>query len=126
MGTVVLDASCVIAFLEAENVQHDRAVHELRPWLGAEHIRLVAASGYAEILVGPLRKGVGASVEGFLDAAHISIVPIDEEVARRAASLRAEHPFLRLPDAFPFALAQLRNAPLLTLDTRLARLAESD
>jgi predicted nucleic acid-binding protein len=84
---------------------------------------LVAATVYAETMVRPLQRGADATVDQFFDAAGISIVAIDRSIARRAATLRAEHHSLRLPDAMSLAAAIVRDSTFLTLDKKLRRVA---
>ena len=120
MGPVALDASVAIGFLERGDGHHERAVEALR---GAEGAPLsMSASAYAETLVRPLALGRDEIVERFVDALEVEVVPVDRDVARRAATLRAEHGSLRLPDALVLAAAQIRGARLLTFDERLAQL----
>lgn len=123
MARVTLDADVVIAFLDPGDDQHATAVAELRPRLAAGDELLAAATVYAESIARPLQQGTDATVDEFFDAAGISIVPIDRAVARRAASLRAEHQSLRLPDAMSLATAIVTNSALLTLDKKLRQIA---
>ena len=123
MARVALDADIVIAFLDPGDDQHGTAVAELRPRLAAGDELLAAATVYAESIVRPLQQGTGATVDEFFDTAGISIVPIDRAVARRAATLRAEHQSLRLPDAMSLATAIVTDSALLTLDKKLRQIA---
>lgn len=123
MARVALDADIVIAFLDAGDDQHAKAVSELRPRLVAGDELLVAASVYAETIVRPLQEGTDATVDQFFDAAGIAVVPIDRAVARRAAALRAEHHSLRLPDAMSLATALATESALITLDQKLEQIA---
>jgi predicted nucleic acid-binding protein len=124
VARVALDADIVIAFLDPGDDQHARAVAELRPLLSAGDELLVGATVYAETIVRPLREGTDATVDAFLDAAGVRIVPVDRSVARRAAQLRAEHSSLRLPDAISLATALATDATLLTLDKKLHEVAK--
>ena len=121
MGLTVLDAGVVIAGLDADDTHHAAAAHAL----GAARERgdsfIVPASAYAEILVRPAAQGSAtvARVDAALDAMAISIADADREIARRAATLRARHPSLRLPDALVIATAvELDADHLLTTDQR--------
>jgi len=123
VARVALDADVVIAFLDASDDQHDRAVVLVRDHLAAGDDIFVAASVYAEVMVRPLQRGVERSVEEFFSAVGAMVVPIDRVVARRAAGLRARHRTLRLPDALALAAAVASGARLLTFDQRLRRIA---
>lgn len=126
MARVALDADLVIAFLDASDDQHTRAVNELRPVLAAGDEVLLSASVYGEVMVRPLRRGTDAKVDEFLAAIGAAVVGVDRGIARRAAQLRARHRSLRLPDALSLATALSSEAQLLTLDQRLRRVAERE
>jgi predicted nucleic acid-binding protein len=116
---VVLDADLLIGFLDPADAQHARAVPLLRGHLAAGDELLVSASVYAEILVRPLQSGSDEVIEQFLTAAGIRVLPIDRNLARAAAQLRAKHTSLRLPDAMCLAAALQNDAVLLTFDEQL-------
>ena len=123
MARVALDADLLIAFLDPGDAQHERAIDELRPRLSAGDELLVGATVYAEMIVRPLQQRADATVDGFLDAAGVRLVPTDRAIARRAAQLRVDHRSLRLPDALSLATAIVSDATLLTLDKKLERIA---
>ncbi len=124
MALVVLDASVVIAFLDSDDTLHDAAVAAL-----TEHQHdelMIPASVYAEILVGPYRRGAGreTEVDAFLTDFAIRIEPISPAIARSAAQLRSESRSLRLPDAFVLATAdEVDAATVLTGDGSWASLS---
>jgi predicted nucleic acid-binding protein len=124
MARVALDADVIIAFLDAADDQHERAVDELRPRLAAGEQVIVSASVYAEVMVSPLQRGTEATVDAFFDAIGATVVAVDRAIAYRAAQLRARHRSLRLPDALPLATALVHDAELLSLERRLRRVAE--
>jgi predicted nucleic acid-binding protein len=126
VARVALDADVVIAFLDAGDDQHERAVDLLRPFLGARAEIVIGASVYAEVMVRPLARGSAARVDEFLDAIGATVLAIDRELAHRAAGLRARHRSLRLPDALSLATALMTGADLVTLDQRLRRVARSE
>src|SRR5207237_801868 len=68
---------------------------------------VLPSSAYAEVLVDPWRRGPGAVavVRRFVTDLGIRIEPLTEQVAERAARLRAHHRALRLPDALAVAPA---------------------
>jgi predicted nucleic acid-binding protein len=123
VALVALDADVVIAFLDPGDDQHERAVDELRPRLAAGDELLLSATVYAETIVRPLQQGTDATVDQFLDAAGVTVVPVDRRIARRAAALRSEHRSLRLPDALSLATALTAGATLLTLDHKLQQIS---
>jgi predicted nucleic acid-binding protein len=124
VGTIILDASVLIAFLQAADAQHERAVGLLTPHLSAGNRLLMPASVYTEILVGPIRSGLDRLVDGFIEDSRVEIVEIDRVLGRRAAQIRAKNSALRLPDALVLATADEYEGTLLTLDLRLRRAAD--
>lgn len=121
MALVVLDSSAVIAFLDPEDTLHERAVPAL-----AEHRHdefVIPASVYAEILVGPYRRGseAVAEVEAFLADLDVRVEAITAAIARAAARLRSGSRSLRLPDALVIATAdEIDAGKVLTGDASLA------
>ncbi len=84
MARVALDADVVIAFLDAGDDQHERAMELLRPWLGAGEAIVVGASAYAEVMVRPLQRGTDARVDEFLKAmarpsSRLTVIPLGAE-----------------------------------------------
>ena len=126
MARVALDADVVIAFLDAGDEQHERAVDLLRPLLGGGTEIAIGASVYAEVMVRPLASGTGGRVDEFVDAIGATVLAIDRELARRAAGLRARHRSVRLADALSLATAMMAGAELLTFDQRLRRVARRE
>jgi predicted nucleic acid-binding protein len=121
MGLTVLDAGVVIAALDARDAHSAAAADALRAARNRSDSFVLPASAYAEILVRPAAQGppTVARVDNALDAMAISIADADREIARRAATLRARHPSLRLPDALVIATAVDLDADhLLTTDQR--------
>jgi PIN domain nuclease of toxin-antitoxin system len=114
VAVVVLDASVVIAVLDADDAHHAAAAAALAD------IRLddlaLPASAYAEILVDPWRRGstAVALVRRFVAELGIRVEPLTAEIAERAARLRAQHRVLRLPDALVLATAETLHASALT------------
>jgi len=78
------------------------------------------ASAFAEVLVGASRLGGEAirRTEAFVDSVVEVVHPIDRDVAKVAAALRAGHRSLRLPDALVIAVGRVTDASaILTADT---------
>jgi predicted nucleic acid-binding protein len=126
VAAVALDPDVVIAFLDAGDDQHERAVDELRPRLASGDDLLLSAGVYAEVMVRPLARGTDAKVDEFLNAIGATVVAIDRRTARRAAQLRAKQRSMRLLDALSLAAALESGAELLTLDNRLRRIAQGE
>jgi predicted nucleic acid-binding protein len=114
---IVIDASVLIAHLDAHDPQHEAAVARLlelaeQP-LGCSPITL------AEVLVGPARSGslnAARRAVGELGVCELALPP---DAAPRLASLRAETN-LKLPDCCVLLAAQDADA-VLTFDDRLTR-----
>ena len=124
MALVVLDASVVIAFLDATDAHHARAVAALSARRTDELV--VPASVYAETLVRPFREGAAAvaKVERFYADFAIRIEPLTPDVARRAAELRSRRAGLKLPDAIVLATGEsLSAAAILTADDEWSRVS---
>lgn len=121
MGALALDASVAIGLLDTVDAHHERARAALNEHRTAS--LLMAASAYSEALVRPLVNGNGEAVENFVEILGVEIVAADRDIGRRAAELRAQQRSLRLPDALVLATAQMRQAPLLSFDARVMRVA---
>ena len=117
MALVVLDASVVIAFLDSNDAHHAEAVAAVAAARDDEIV--LPASAYAEVLVGPYRRGSSAvrRVEEFVADLGMRIEPLTREIASRAAQMRAKAASVRLPDALVLATGDaLRAARVLTAD----------
>ena len=116
MAIVVLDASVVIALLDARDLHHAAAVTAIAQ--ARRETLVLPASAYAEVLVDPWRRGQDAVavVRRFVADLGIHIEPLTADVAERAARLRAGHGALRLPDALVLATADALAATALTCD----------
>lgn len=121
MGLTVLDAGVVIAGLDADDAHHAAAADALRAARDRGDSFALPASAYAEILVRPASRGAStiARVDAALDAMPIVVADADRAIARRAATLRARHQSLSLPDALLIATAvELEADHLLTTGRR--------
>jgi len=121
MGLTVVDAGVIIGFLDEADAHHRAARGALAAAVERADRLVLPASGYAESLVGPARRGPDAvaTVDRFLTRLPIEIVPLGPEVAAAAASLRARHRSVKLPDALIIATAIVLDADrVLTTDRR--------
>lgn len=126
MGLTVVDAGIIIGVLDAADVHHQAAVEALSAVVDEGDRIAVPSSAYAEVLVGPARRGPSArhAVDDFLADLAAEVEPITRQAAARAAELRAAHgKRLKLPDALVVALAMHLGADrVLTTDRRWPKL----
>lgn len=121
MGLTVLDAGVLIGFLDHNDAHHQKANRSLHEALDRGDRLVLPASAFAETLVGPSRSGPAAviTVRQLLARVPIEVHPLNEDIAASAATLRARHPTLKLPDALVIATASELDADiLLTTDRR--------
>jgi predicted nucleic acid-binding protein len=119
VGLTHVDAGVVIAFLDGDDVHHDAARSALSDALDNADRLSMAASALAECLVGPARRSPKAVelVRTVIARLPVSVIDLDEEIATRAAVLRARHRSLKLPDALVIATAERSAADrLITTD----------
>jgi predicted nucleic acid-binding protein len=120
MALIVLDASIIIAQTDRNDAHHAAVRAALRE--RRDDTLRVPASAYAEALVIPARAGALGAARAALQALGIVVTPIDESVAERSASLRAETPSLRFGDALVLGSGyELGADEILTADRRWAR-----
>ena len=117
---IVLDASVLIAHLDAHDPHHDSAVALLR----ANPVEDLTSSvlTIAEVLVGPARAGVVDRALAALQQLGLIGVEITESSAARLALLRAETG-MRMPDCCVLLAAEDNGGALATFDLRLGRIA---
>jgi predicted nucleic acid-binding protein len=118
VALIALDASVLIALLDAADAHH----HAARAALDAhadDDLRIPAHT-LAEALVHPVRAGKDREARRLIAALEIAVDPVDESIAVAAAKLRTRHgSSLRMPDALVVAYAEVRKATrLLTADSR--------
>jgi len=117
---MVLDASVLIAHLDADDAHHERATRLL---LDAIDEPLAASPlTLAEVLVGPARGGRDELAEGALRELGVEVVPLDVSAPRDLAELRARTQ-LRLPDCCVLLAARSAGGYVATFDDRLHRAA---
>ncbi len=107
MALIHLDAGILIGFLDDRDRHHRGASAVIAEALDRGDRLAMAASAFAECLVGPARAGERAIA--LLQEARrrlpLAIEAADADVALGAARLRARHRSLRLPDALVIATA---------------------
>ena len=119
MALIHLDAGVVIGLLDGDDAHHVAATQALSRSQRAGDRFAMAASAFAECMVGPARRGERALtiVDELVQRLPIDVVDLDARIARGAAQLRARHARLRLPDALVIATADAQGADrLITTD----------
>ena len=120
MKTYVLDASALMAFFE-DRAGADMVEELLAKAAEAKHPLLMSVVNWGEVYYSIWRaRGEKAAAAKLGDIAQlpIEIVSVDTELAKLAASLKAQHN-LPYADCFAAALAQARRATLVTSDKDL-------
>lgn len=121
-GVIVLDASVLIAHLDAADVHHRRATAVLMA--AATDAEEVAASPItlAEVLVGPARIGRLEQGLAALRLLGVATVDLPSDAPAQLAELRATAA-LKLPDCCVLLAARQGGAAVATFDTDLATAA---
>jgi predicted nucleic acid-binding protein len=125
VAALILDASVLIGLLDTADAHHQQAVEHVDRADTAGTTLLVPASAYSEALVAFAHADRTADARDAVAAMGITVVAMSQEIAERAAEIRAQHQRLRLPDAIVLASARERGAELLTYDDRLHKIAEN-
>jgi predicted nucleic acid-binding protein len=120
-GVIVMDASVLIAYLDAEDPHHQAAesllAREINDEFAANPLTL------AEVLVGPSRTGRLDAARSALRELEVAEQPFPTDTAVRLARLRADTG-LRMPDCCVLLAAQDAVARVAAFDDRLIRAAE--
>ncbi len=118
---IVLDASVLIAYLDADDGHHGAAetllAREIDDDLAANPLTL------AEVLVAPARDGRLDPVLSVLRDLDVEALPFPADTAVRLAQLRATTR-LKMPDCCVLLSAQDAGARVASFDARLAQAAE--
>jgi predicted nucleic acid-binding protein len=116
---IVIDASVLIAHLDAHDPHHERAVGLLLDH--AEQTLACSTITLAEVLVGPARNGRLDAARTAVGELGLTEVALPPDAAPRLATLRADTN-LKLPDCCVLVAAQDAHAnAVLTFDDRLTR-----
>jgi predicted nucleic acid-binding protein len=120
-GVIVLDASVLIAYLDADDSQHAAAetllAREIDDDLAANPLTL------AEVLVVPVRDNRLDLVLSVLRDLEVEAPPFPADAAVRLAQLRATTR-LKMPDCCVLLTAEDAGARVASFDARLAQAAE--
>lgn len=123
MEALILDASVLIGLLDTADVHHGRSIDDVEAADREGQQLLLPASAYSETLVAFARAGRLDDARQTVIAMGVTVMPLTDTIAERAAELRARHERLRLPDAIVLATAQELGGKLLSYDRRLSQLA---
>lgn len=103
---VVLDSDAVVGFLDRDDALHEAADAAIRDLVREQRL-LVSAVTYAEVMTGArLAHDDEKKVRDFFDQLISEVLPVDRDVAEKAAELRAGLTSLRMPDALILAGAE--------------------
>lgn len=115
---IVLDANVLIAYLDGDNVHHDRATELLRREVdddfGLNSLTL------AEVLVAPTRSGQMVTATAFIRDLEIQELPLLAGSAGRLAELRADTG-LKMPGCCVLLSAEMSSSRVASFDERLTR-----
>ena len=119
---IVLDASVLIAYLDRDDVQHDRAetllAEEIDDDFAANALTL------AEVLVAPARERCLDAAREALDDLEVKELPFPADSAVKLAQLRAATN-LKMPDCCVLLAAEGAQARVASFDARLNQAAIS-
>lgn len=120
---IVVDTSAVLAVLQDEPRAADVAAA-----LTVAEARLMSAATYVELgIVVATKTGGAIRAEQILSDFDLLLAPVDEDIAAHALAAwerfgRGRHPAaLNYGDCFSYALAEVRDAPLLFVGDDFAR-----
>jgi predicted nucleic acid-binding protein len=106
---VILGSDAVIGFLDRSDALHASADAAVRRF-ALEQRLLVSVVTYAEVLTGArLGHHDEGRVRGFFNELISGVLPVDLEVADKAAELRSRQKALRMPDALILATAEING-----------------
>lgn len=118
---IILDASVLIAHLDATDVHHDEA-RTLLTDAGAEELGASVIT-LAEVMVAPARSGRLQNAQDVIDRLGIIEISPSSHAAQRLAELRATTG-LKMPDCCVLAAAEQAGGRVATFDRALGRAAQ--
>ncbi len=126
MGTVVLDASVLIALVDASDAHHGGAQAAIEDGRASGDLFVVPVSAYAEYMVRAFRDDpLGPTFrDSLMESIPALVEPATRAIGRTAAALRARHGRrLPLPDALIVGTAiELAADRIVTADARWPKL----
>ncbi len=106
---MILDSDAVIGFLDRGDALHASAEAAVRKFIPEQRL-VVSVVTYAEVLTGArLGHHDEDRVRGFFDELISGLLPVDLEVADKAAEFRSQRKALRMPDALILATAEING-----------------
>jgi predicted nucleic acid-binding protein len=124
VAALILDASVLIGLLDTADAHYQQAVEQVDEADTAGTALLTPASAYSEAMMAFARASRIVEARYAIGAMGITVVAMTQQIAERAAEIRAQHERLRLPDAIVLATARELGAALLTYDDRLDKVAQ--
>lgn len=121
---IVLDASVLIAYLDAEDDHHATAEGLLTQAVVEDDDLAANQLTLAEVLVVPIRDGRLHQTQAALRDLEVRELPLPDDAATRLAHLRVSTE-LKMPDCCVLLAAEAAGASLASFDERLAQTAES-
>jgi predicted nucleic acid-binding protein len=92
VGTILLDSSAVVGFLQPDDALHGAAYAAIAGAVRASDYLAISAVTWTEILTGVvLAHSEEATVRGFVADFGIEVLPVDTAVAEEAARIRGRH-----------------------------------
>lgn len=123
MGLGLLDSGVIVGFLDADDAFHRSSRAAIASARGVGHGFIASAVTYTEMLTGvALGHHDPAIVRGFFRDVIAEIIPVDVDVAERAAQLRGSHKSLKTPDALTLATGELYADLVLISDDQWQRI----
>lgn len=112
MAIVLLDSTVVAGYLDRDDAFHASADERIRTFAGRDRL-ITSVVTYVELLIGAATgHHEEQMVRGFFAELVEDVVPVDQQIAERAAVLRAAKARLLLPDALILATAEESGADL--------------
>ena len=106
MGLILLDATVIAGFLDADDPLHEVTVTRLKELLGT-HQLVASVLSWGNVIDGVcLAHHPQEHIEGFFDA-FVKLLPLDSQMATSAARLARKHRSLSMPDALILGTADV-------------------